>query len=86
MKVNLIYDMRNGLNDWVDDFSDEERGDAVLTVLKSSRNNKEFEKILEGIENPKREFNRDNVFIRELLVSSQVSEWEMLKLNYNFIG
>ena len=36
MKMNLIYDMRKGLNDWLDDFTDEERGDAVLTVLESS--------------------------------------------------
>ena len=86
MKVNLIYDMRNGLNDWVDDFTDEERGDAVLTVLDSARNKEEFGKIVKGIEDPEREFNRDDVFIRELLVSGQISDWELLKLNYNFIG
>ncbi|MGQ1911722.1 hypothetical protein ACT3CE_18325 [Marinifilum sp. RC60d5] len=83
MKVNLIYDMRNGLNDWVDDFSDKERGDAVLTVLKSARNKVEFIKIITGIENPTLS-DRDKVDIRGMLTyGQQLEEYNVLEIRYN---
>ena len=82
MKVNLIYDMRNGLNDWVDDFTDEERGDAVLTVLYSARNKEEFKKILIGLENPALT-NRDEVDVREILTKGQLREYNILEMGYN---
>ena len=82
MKVNLIYDMRNGLNDWVDDFTDEERGDAVLTVLDSARNKEEFKKIIKGLENIDRSSIRDRVLIAELIGKEQQQQrWNLLKVN-----
>ena len=83
MKVNLIYDMRNGLNDWVDDYTDKQRGDAVLTVLKSSRNKEEFRKIMVGLKEPKKSLNRDEVEVREMLNSLQKLDYEQLKLVFN---
>ena len=83
MKVNLIYDMRKGLNDWLDDFTDEERGDAVLTVLDSARNKEEYWKIEEGLKSPEESFNRDKVNVREMLTELQKVDYENLKLKFN---
>ena len=79
MKVNLIYDMRNGLNDWVDDFSDEERGDAVLTVLKSARNKVEFGKIVKELKIPENG-NRESVLINDLILVNQQSVYQEIIL------
>ena len=84
MKVNLIYDMRNGLNDWVDDFTDEERGDAVLTVLDSARNKEEFEKIVKGLKVLDEGINRVVVKIEDLIRNNQKSRYNEIKIRYQY--
>ena len=82
MKVNLIYDMRNGLNDWVDDFTDEERGDAVLTVLDSARNKEELKKIMKGLKDPLI-VSRDKVYIEDF-ESLDINRYRLIKAKFNY--
>ena len=86
MKVNLIYDMRHQDESWFDKFSKDDRGKAVLAVLNSSRHATEFAKIIDGLETIEANTLRDFVYIRRLLIGSQISEFERLKIKYNYIG
>lgn len=70
MKVNLIYDMRSGITDLVDDYTYEQRGEAVLTVLKSARHAEEFKKIVEGLGKPGIR-GREIVNVYDILTSEQ---------------
>ena len=86
MKVNLIYDMRNGLNDWVDDFTDEERGDAVLTVLGSARNEKEFGKVMYTLKKSEKDLGIEPVNVAELLIDKQHDTLMEIKTKFNYFG
>ncbi|GAF03217.1 hypothetical protein [Saccharicrinis fermentans] len=77
MKVNLIYDMRKGISDYVDDYSDEQRGEAVLTVLKSARNKDEFRKIIKGLKTP--QIGMDSINITDLMTKEQILKYEAIK-------
>lgn len=79
MIVNLIYDMRNGITDWMDDYTDEQRGDAVLTVLRSSRNKVEFGKIVKELKIPENG-NRESVLINDLILDNQQSVYQEIIL------
>ena len=83
MKVNLIYDMRSDITDLVDAYTDEQRGEAVLAVLKSARHAEEFKKIVKGLEKPEETVGRDRVILKELLTTGQSSEFDELKRRFN---
>ena len=74
--------MRNGLNDWVDDFTDEERGDAVLTVLDSARNKEELKKIMKGLKDPLI-VSRDKVYIEDS-ESLDINRYRLIKAKFNY--
>ncbi len=82
MKVNLIYDMRSGFSDNFDSYTNEERGEAVLAVLESSRHATEQNKIIAGLETKNREIQREIVKINDLLVGNQLNQWNILKISF----
>ncbi len=77
MKVNLLYDMRDGLTDWIDDYSDEERGEAVLTVLETARHGEEFRKIVRELKTPSNT-SRESVKIEETFTKNQLLSYNNL--------
>lgn len=74
LKVNLIYDMRKGRTDLIDDFNNKERGDAVLTVLDSARHAQEFDKIIRELKTPEGTL-REPVFIEDLITEDQNNKY-----------
>ncbi len=82
MKVNLIYDMRSGFSDKFDSYTNEERGEAVLAVLESSRHATEFNKMIKGLKEGDIIQAREVVSIPDLLTNSQKSIYETLKLRF----
>ncbi len=85
MKVNLIYDMRDGLTDWIDDYSDEERGEAVLTVLETARHGEEFTKVINSLTMPEEDVARSIVKVDSMLSKNQLIQYNRLKINFNYI-
>ena len=83
MKVNLIYDMRHDDSGMFGGLSEEDKEDAVIAVLESSRNSVEFKKIVDGVENPKKPF-REKVLVDDLLDFSQQDRFNQLKIKFNY--
>ncbi|MDE5419385.1 hypothetical protein L3049_15420 [Labilibaculum sp. DW002] len=76
MKIDLIYDMRHDGSGILGGLSEEDKEDAVIAVLESSRNKEEFKKILKGLVDPKNE-DREPLLIDDLVDFSQQD-----RLNY----
>ena len=83
MKVNLIYDMRHDGSGILGGLSEEDKEDAVIAVLESSRNREGFWKIVDGVEKAKDPF-REKVLIDDLLDFSQQEKYNELKLRFSY--
>ena len=79
MKVNLIYDMRHDGSGMFGGLSEEDKEDAVIAVLESSRNKVEFKKIEQNLKLPKKETGREKVLIDDLVDFSQQNRLEYLR-------
>ncbi len=67
------------LYQWQKSFSQERKEDAIIAVLESSRSKTEFWKIVDGVQSPNKEYNRDNVSISNLLDFSQQDRLDYLR-------
>ncbi len=83
MKVNLIYDMRFG-GSGLGGLSEERKEDAVIAILKSSRSNYEFKKVVDNLIEPPPSSGRDALDINKLLDFSQQGEYDKLKQKHNY--
>ncbi|MBD3346349.1 MAG: OmpA family protein [Chitinivibrionales bacterium] len=83
MKQNLIYEMRHG-GAGLGGFSEEDKEDAVITVLKSCRHDMEFEKIVQGLKMGDSKNGREKVDISNLLDFKQQKEFDDLKIKYHY--
>ncbi len=81
MKVNLIYDMRSGFSDNFDSYTNEERGEAVLAVLESSRHTAEFKKIIKGLEEPS-STRISSVYVDDLITEEQQIKYNVIKQKF----
>lgn len=79
MKVNLIYDMRHDGSGWLGGLTEEDKEDAVIAVLESSRNSVEFKKIEQKLKLPDSESRREKVILDDLVDFSQQDRLEYLR-------
>ena len=76
--------MRHDGSGMLGGLSEEDKEDAVIAVLESSRNKVEFKKIVDGVESPDKKYKREDVKIDDLLDFSQQNRFNQLKIENNY--
>ena len=79
MKIDLIYDMRHDGSGAFGGFSEEDKEDAVIAVLESSRSKEEFWKIMKGLEEPDEDIGREMILLDDLVDFSQQDKLNNLR-------